>query len=106
MVRPLAMIVASIAARALTYVNSKRYVNRMGAAIAVRMDKFNISKLNIPLPRAVEVVCGLLKPKVVTGKISAIIVCCFYSPPRSKKNRDLITVFVEQTPECGCDNFW
>ena len=61
-----------------------------GAAIAVRLDKFNISKLNIPLPRSVEVVWGLLKPKVAIGSISTIIVCCFYSPPRSKKNRVLI----------------
>ena len=45
-----------------------------GAAIAVRLEKFNISKLNIPLPRAVEVVWGLLKPKIVTGNISTIIV--------------------------------
>ena len=61
-----------------------------GAAIAVRLEKFTISKLNIPLPRAVEVVWGLLKPKVVTGNISTIIVCCFYSPPRSRKNSVLI----------------
>ena len=61
-----------------------------GAAIAVRLDKFHISKLNIPLPRSVEVVWGLLKPKVVVGNISTTIVCCFYSPPRSKKNRILI----------------
>ena len=61
-----------------------------GAAIAVRLDKFHISKLNIPLPRSVEVVWGLLKPKVVVGNISTIIVCCFYSPPRSRKNRVLI----------------
>ena len=61
-----------------------------GAAIAVRLEKFTISKLNIPLPRSVEVVWGLLKPKVVTGKIHTIIVCCFYSPPRSRKNHVLI----------------
>ena len=30
-----------------------------GAAIAVRMEKFNISKLNIPIPKSVEVVWGL-----------------------------------------------
>ena len=60
------------------------------AAIAVRLDKFTIVKLNIALPRSVEVVWGLLKPKVVTGKISTIIVCCFYSPPRSRKNAALI----------------
>ena len=61
-----------------------------GAAIAVRQDKFSISKLNIPLPRTVEVVWGLVKPKVVTGKISKIIVCCFYSPPKSRKNSVLV----------------
>ena len=61
-----------------------------GAAIAVRLEKFTISKLNIPLPRSIEVVWGLLKPKVVTGRITTIIVCCFYSPPRSRKNAVLI----------------
>ena len=61
-----------------------------GAAIAVRLEKFSISKLNISIPRSVEVVCGLLKPKVVSGKIGVIIACCFYSPPRSKKNGALI----------------
>ena len=61
-----------------------------GAAIAVRLDKFTLSKLNIALPKSVEVVWGLVKPKIVTGKISTIIVCCFYSPPRSRKNSVLI----------------
>ena len=78
--------------RGIKYISTPRPGARRGggAAIAVRMNKFSISKLNIPLPRAVEVVWGLLKPKVVTGKISTIIVCCFYSPPNSKKNRVLI----------------
>ena len=35
-------------------------------------------------------VWGLLKPKVVSGKVTTIIVCCFYSPPRSRKNSVLI----------------
>ena len=61
-----------------------------GAAIAVRMEKFNISKLNIPIPKSVEVVWGLLKPKVISGKITVIIVCCFYSPPKSRKNPVLL----------------
>ena len=61
-----------------------------GAAIAVRLDKFTISKLNIAIPRSVEVVWGLLKPKVADGKISTIIVCCFYSQPRSRKNGVLV----------------
>ena len=33
---------------------------------------------------------GLLKPKGITGKLSVIIVCCFYSPPRSRKNPSLL----------------
>ena len=61
-----------------------------GAAIAVRLDKFTISKLNIAIPRSVEVVWGLLKPKIADGKISTIIACCFYSPPRSRKNGVLV----------------
>ena len=61
-----------------------------GAAIAVRTEKFTISKLNIPIPKSVEGFWGLLKTKVITGKISVIIVCCFYSPPRSRKNPVLI----------------
>ena len=61
-----------------------------GAAIAVRTENFFITKLNIPIPKSVEVVWGLMKPKIITGKISVIIVCCFYSPPRSRKNRALL----------------
>jgi hypothetical protein len=48
-----------------------------GAAIAVRLEKFTISKLNISIPRSVEVVWGLLRPKFPSGKITTIIVCCF-----------------------------
>ena len=35
---------------------------------------------------------GLLKPKAITGKITAIILCCFYSPPRSRKNHITVTL--------------
>ena len=48
-----------------------------GTAIAVRTNKFAITKLNIAITRSVEVVWGRLKPKVVTGKITTISVCCF-----------------------------
>ena len=58
-----------------------------GAAIAVWTKKFTISKLNIAIPKSAEVVWGLLKPKVMTGNISTIIVCWFYSPPRLRKNK-------------------
>ena len=61
-----------------------------GAAIAIRTKNFTISKLNVMIPKSVEAVWGLLKPKIVTEKISKIIVCSFYSPPRSRKNGALI----------------
>ena len=61
-----------------------------GAAIAARLERFLLTKLNIVIPKSLEVVWGLLKPKVMKGKITTIIVCCFYSPPRSKKNNELI----------------
>ena len=61
-----------------------------GVAIAVRTERFIISKLNIPTPNAVEVVWGLLKPKIITGSIVAIILCYFYSPPKSRKNAALL----------------
>ena len=58
-----------------------------GAAIAVRTVTFTISKFNIQIPKSVEVVWGLLKPKVVSGKISVIFACSFYSPPRSRRKK-------------------
>ena len=61
-----------------------------GAAIAVRTEKFIISKLNIPIPKSIEVVWGLVKPKKITGRIDVIIACCFYSPPKSRKNTALL----------------
>ena len=44
-----------------------------GAAIAIRTKNFTISKLNVMIPKSIEAVWGLLKPKIVTGKISKII---------------------------------
>ena len=66
-----------------------------GAAIAVRLEKFTISKLNISIPRSVEVVWGLLRPKFPSAKITTIIVCCFYSPPRSRKKGELVDHITE-----------
>ena len=61
-----------------------------GAAIAVRPENFSISKLNIAIPRSVEVVWGLVRPKTPSRTCSTIIACCFYSPPKSRKNAVLI----------------
>ena len=61
-----------------------------GAAIAVRPDKFTVSKLNISIPKPLEIVWGLLRPIEPTGQIRKIILCSFYSPPNSRKNNALI----------------
>ena len=78
--------------KGIKYVSTPRPGTKRGggAAIAVRTEKFVLSKLNIPIPRCIEIVWGLLKPKMITGKIVTIIVCCFYSPPKSRKNTQLL----------------
>ena len=78
--------------RGIKYISTPRPGNRRGggAAIATRQERFLLTKLNIAIPNSVEVVWGLLKPKNIIGKLTTIIVCCFYSPPRSRKNSELI----------------
>ena len=61
-----------------------------GAAITAKSDKFTITKLNIDIPSPLEVVWGMLRPKIPTGSISKVILCSFYSPPNSKKKGALV----------------
>ena len=61
-----------------------------GTAIASCPKKFSLVKLHIEIPRSVEVVWGLLRPRMVVGRITVIILCSFYCPPRSKKKNILI----------------
>ena len=56
-----------------------------GAAIAVNSSKFTVSKLNIPIPKPLEIVWALLRPNEHTGVVRKVILCSFYSPPNSKK---------------------
>ena len=78
--------------RGIQYISTPRPGQKRGggAAIAIRTKNFNIKKLNIPIPKSVEVVWGLLKPKTVTGRINKIISCCFYSPPKSRLVNQLV----------------
>ena len=70
------------------YISTPRPGTRRGggAAIVADLAKFNLKKLNIAIPKPIEVVWGLLQPKSATGQIKSIIVISFYSPPNSKKN--------------------
>ena len=61
-----------------------------GAALAINPNKFNVSKLNISIPKPLEIVWGILRPVDPTGEIRKIILCSFYSPPNSRKNNALI----------------
>ena len=78
--------------RGLKYISTPRPGTRRGsgAAIVVNTEAFSISKLNINIPSNLEIVWGLLRPHEVTGKITKIIVCCFYCPPKSTKKTALI----------------
>ena len=74
----------------IKYISTPRRNKRGGgAAVAVNLAKFSISKLNVQIPKKVEAVWGLLKPKL-RGKYSSIIVCCFYSPPDLRRNLNLV----------------
>ena len=61
-----------------------------GAAIVVNTEQFSISKLNVQIPSCLEIVWGLAKPVEVTGKITKIIMCCFYCLPKSTRKTALI----------------
>ena len=79
-----------------------------GAAIVVNLEKYSVEKLDIIIPSNLDVVWGLLKPKYVPCKFKKIIVCCFYSPPKSRKNTKLadhlvgtLQMLMSKFPESG-----
>ena len=59
------------------------------AAITVNQEKFSLEKLNIHIPYNLEIIWGIMKPKDENAIFKRIIVCCFYSPPNSRKNSKL-----------------
>ena len=73
----------------LKYISTVRPRGWRGAAIIVNQQKFILEKLNILIPHNLEVVWGLLKCKAEDAKFKKMLVCSFYSPPRTKKNQKL-----------------
>ena len=65
-----------------------------GTAIACSEERFQLTKLNIAIPRPLEACFALLKPKNPTGKTSKFICCCFYSPPASPHRNKLAEFIV------------
>ena len=76
----------------ITYMSTPRPGARRGggAGIATHTSKFNVTKLNIHIPKPLEVIWALVKPVKQMGSIKKIIACSFYSPPNSRKNKQLV----------------
>ena len=78
--------------RGLKYFSTPRPGKKRGGGVAIVVDtsKYRVSKLNVPVPHKLEVVWALLRNKDANAKMRPIIMCCFYSPPKSKKKTKLI----------------
>ena len=75
----------------LQYISNPRKVKRGGGSAIIANVRFcNLEKLSIIPPRPLEVVWGIVKPKLIGSKFKKIIVASFYCPPKSKKRDDLI----------------
>ena len=70
----------------LKYISTPRPRGWGGAAILVNQEKFNLEKLNILIPHNLEIIWGMLRPKSEEAFFKQILVCSFYSPPKSRKN--------------------
>ena len=83
---------AALELHGIVYISNPRPKRRGGGAAITLCDpksKFSLSKLPIHIPPDLEVCWGLVKPKH-PGTIKNIIICSFYSPPRSKKKTKLV----------------
>ena len=60
-----------------------------GAAIIVNSERFKVEKIEIQIPYKLEIVWALAKPKHPDAQFKNIILCSFYSPPRSRLRNKL-----------------
>ena len=77
----------------LKYISTTRPSNKRGggAAIIVDMEKFSLEKLGVSIPHNLEIVWGIMRPKVaISSGLKEIIVVSFYCPPRSTKKSKLL----------------
>ena len=70
-----------------------------GVAILVDSTKLNIEKLQIHVPNNLEVLWTIVRPKELNqgSKFKEYILCSFYSPPSSRKNRKLLDHLISTT---------
>ena len=76
----------------LKYISTPRASNKRGGgcAIVAHLPKFSLEKIDVSIPRSVEVVYGLLRPKQQSAQLREIIAVAFYSPPKSRKKTQLL----------------
>ena len=75
----------------IKYISNPRPTRRGGgAAITLIEGNFTLVKLDVIVPKNLEVVWGLVRPKEPTSQFKGILVCSFYSPPYSTKKNQLI----------------
>ena len=75
----------------INYISNPRPDRRGGgAAITLIEGPFKLTKLDVIVPKNLEVVWGLVRPKEPTSHFKGIIVCSFYCPPYSRKKSQLI----------------
>ena len=77
--------------KGIKYISTPRRTLKRGggAALAVNQEKFHLDKLDISIPKKLEVCWGLVRPKESNSRIRKIICCSFYSPPKDR-NRNLL----------------
>jgi hypothetical protein len=75
----------------IQYISNTRPVRRGGgAAISLMSGDFTLTRLDVLVPKNLEVVWGLVKPSQPTSLFKGIIVCSFYSVPNSRRKSQLI----------------
>ena len=96
--------------KGIHYISTPRPGSRRGGGVAIAFPatKFQVTKLNVAIPKPLECMFALVKPvDKNVGKIQCFVAVCFYSPPKSKKNSeliDLITVEISRlcSQHSGC----
>ena len=84
--------------KGIKYISTPRRTLKRGggAALAVNMQKFQLEKIDLCIPRKLEVCWGIVRPKQPSSQIRKIICCSFYSPPRDR-NRSLLMDHIVMT---------
>ena len=76
----------------LKYISTPRPSSKRGGGCAIVADltKFTMEKIEVTIPKSVEVTYGLLRAKNDNAKFREIIAVAFYSPPKSRKKSILL----------------